>query len=374
MNKRHQIIYSILRPIVAAVLFFKFKYRKEMAENLPENYIVVANHLTNWDSLFVAAAFRKQMYYVASEHIARQSWFWIVDWLLQPIIRRKGTKAVSTVKEVIKITRKGGNVALFPEGDRAWDGITCPIMPATGKMIKSAKCGMVTYRIEGAYFLNPRWSMTMRKGFVTGKMGKVYTKEQIAEMTPEEINEAIAKDLFEDAYIAQEKQPHKYVGDKMAEGMENLLFYCPECGRMDTFTSQEDRVTCRECGHSFRYTEYGMLEGGRFSTIRDFAAWQREKVTEDAASDKTYTAENANLVSIDMEHNETEVANGPVSMNRKKLVCGTVEFGLDEIDELAIHSRSCIVFTVNKTYYEMRAPERINVFKLWLLYNAHKGK
>lgn len=374
MNKRHQIIYSILRPIVAAVLFFKFKYRKEMAENLPENYIVVANHLTNWDSLFVAAAFRKQMYYVASEHIARQSWFWIVDWLLQPIIRRKGTKAVSTVKEVIKITRKGGNVALFPEGDRAWDGITCPIMPATGKMIKSAKCGMVTYRIEGAYFLNPRWSMTMRKGFVTGKMGKVYTKEQIAEMTAEEINEAIARDLFEDAYIAQEKQPHKYVGDKMAEGMENLLFYCPECGRMDTFTSLEDRVTCRECGHSFRYTEYGMLEGGRFSTIRDFAAWQRDKVDEDAASDKTYTAENANLVSIDMEHNETEVANGPVSMNRKKLVCGTAEFSLDEIDELAIHSRSCIVFTVNKTYYEMRAPERINVFKLWLLYNAHKGK
>ena len=185
MNKKHQLIYSILRPIVSVFLALKFRYRKEMAENLPDNYIVVANHLTNWDSLFVATAFKRQMYFVASEHMARQWFYPIVNALLKPIIRRKGTKAVSTVKEVIKVTRKGGNVALFPEGDRAWDGLTCPIMPATGKMIKSSKCGMVTYRIEGGYFLNPRWSMTMRKGFVTGKMGRVYSKEEIASMSIE---------------------------------------------------------------------------------------------------------------------------------------------------------------------------------------------
>ena len=62
MNKKHQLIYSFMRPIASLVLFLKFRYRKEMAADLPENYIVVANHLTNWDSLFVATAFKKQMY------------------------------------------------------------------------------------------------------------------------------------------------------------------------------------------------------------------------------------------------------------------------------------------------------------------------
>ena len=374
MNKKHQLIYSILRAIVAPFLFFKFGYRKEMAKDLPENYIVVANHLTNWDSLFVATAFKKQMYFVASEHMARQWFYPIVKVLLQPIIRRKGTKAVSTVKEVIKVTRKGGNVALFPEGDRAWDGITCPIMPATGKMIKSAKCGMVTYRIEGGYFLNPRWSMTMRKGFVTGKMGKVYSPEEVAAMSPEEINEVIARDLYEDAYARQEETPVAYMGEKMAEGMENLLFYCPECGRMDTFLSSEDTVACQECGHSFRYTEYGMLEGARFDTIRDFSLWQKQKAIEDAAEGAAYTARTAELVMIDHEHNETVAADGPVYMDKEKFVCGSMEFMMDDIEELAIHSRNCIVFTVNKVYYELRAPEKVNVYKMTLLYNAYKGK
>ncbi len=374
MNKKHQLIYSILRPFIAIYLFFKFKYRKEMAADLPENYIVVANHLTNWDSLFVATAFKKQMYFVASEHLARLWFFKIVDSLLHPIIRRKGTKAVSTVKEVIKITRKGGNVALFPEGDRAWDGITCPIMPATGKMIKSAKCGMVTYRIEGAYFLNPRWSLTVRKGFVTGKMGRVYTKEEVSAMSPEEINEAIFRDLYEDAYIAQEKNPVKYKGPKMAEGMENLLFYCPECDGMDTFSSDEDNVKCEKCGHSFKYTEYGMLEGGKFSTIRDFSLWQKQKVIEDAAQDAAYTAKTAKLVRIGMDHTEIHVSEGTVYMDRKKFVCGETEFLMDDIEELAIHSRNCIVFTVDKKYYELRAPERVNVYKMTLLYNAYKEK
>lgn len=374
MNKKHQLIYSIIRPIAAVILFLKFKYRKEMAVDLPENYIVVANHLTNWDSLFVATAFKKQMYFVASEHLARTPLFRLIGPLLHPIIRRKGTKAVSTVKEVIKITRKGGNVALFPEGDRAWDGITCPIMSATGKMIKSAKCGLVTYRIEGAYFLNPRWSMTMRKGFVTGRMGRIYTKEDIAAMSPEEINVAIARDLYEDAYVTQEKISSKYKGAKMAEGMENLLFYCPECGEMDSFVSSEDIVKCKKCGYSFRYTEYGMLDCGKFHTIRDFSLWQKKKVVEDASRGAAYTAETAKLIQIDLNHVETHVTEGPVYMDREKFTCGSVSFLMDDIEELAIHSRNCIVFTADRKYYELRAPERINVYKMTLLYNAYKGK
>lgn len=372
MNKKHQIIYSILRAIVSVYLFIKFRYRKEMATDLPENYIVVANHLTNWDSLFVATAFKKQMYFVASEHLARMKVFPLIDSLLHPIMRRKGTKAVSTVKEVIKVTRKGGNIAIFPEGDRAWDGITCPIMPATGKMIKSAKCGLVTYKIEGAYFLNPRWSLTVRKGHVTGKMGGVYTKEEVAAMSPEEIEQVIARDLYEDAYVAQEKNPLPYKGERLAEGLENLLFYCPECGKMDTFVSKENMVTCKECGHSFRYTEYGNLEGTAFTTIRDFSKWQKEKVIEDAANGKAYTAESGNLIMVDHQHNTVQVTSGTVYMDREKFVCGQEEFLMDEINELAIHSRNCIVFTVGQKYYEMRAPERVNVLKMTFLYNEYK--
>ena len=44
------------------------------------------------------------------------------------------------------------------------------------------------------------------------------------------------------------------------EQMENLLFICPTCGAIDQIHSHGNTVTCGDCGASFRYDEYGMLQ------------------------------------------------------------------------------------------------------------------
>ena len=75
-------------------------------------------------------------------------------------------------------------------------------------------------------------------------------------MSVDEINEAIQKDLYEDAYAKQIENPKKYKGKQIAYKMENLLFKCPKCGAMDTIRSEKDTVTCEKCGMSFKYTEY----------------------------------------------------------------------------------------------------------------------
>jgi hypothetical protein len=115
-----------------------------------------------------------------------------------------------------------------------------------------------------------------------------------------------------------------------------------------------------------------MLEGGKFDTIRDFSFWQREIVKKDAEKGAVYTAVTGELVEIE-NHKEIPVASGVIKLSSEKLTCGDVEFLMEDISELAIHSRSCIVFSADKHYYELRAPERVNVFKLTLLYNAYKG-
>ena len=44
------------------------------------------------------------------------------------------------------------------------------------------------------------------------------------------VYELLKNDLYEDAYERQLAEPQKYKGKNIAEGMENLLFICPECG------------------------------------------------------------------------------------------------------------------------------------------------
>ena len=101
---RHIVFWTLLRPLVAVFLWIKFGYTFKRAKNLPENYIVLSNHVTDFDPLFVGVSFRRQMYLVASEHISR--WrvaYPLLKFAFAPIIRHKGAIAASTVSSLERL-------------------------------------------------------------------------------------------------------------------------------------------------------------------------------------------------------------------------------------------------------------------------------
>ena len=375
MDQKHTWVYRILRPLVALFMRIVFGYTYEPARNLPKNYIVISNHVTDYDMLAVAASFPKQMYFVASEHVARMKLLYpIVKWAFSPIIRPKGASAVATTMDMVRKARKGENVCLFAEGVRSWDGVTWPIVPATGRLVKTAGCGLVTYRLEGGYFASPMWSgASTRRGYFHGAPVNVYTPEQLAEMTPAEIQAAIERDVFADAYELQRKNPRKYKGKNLAVGLENLLFICPKCGSCDSYTTEKDTVTCTCCGDAFRYNQYGFLENAPFETVKEFSDWQRQRLAEDVAAGKTYAAHSGTLYRLE-DHQEIHVTEGTVSMNGESLRCGEVEIPIASITDLAMHGQRALVFTADKQYYELIPTKGSNSFKFFLYYDQVKNK
>ena len=119
---RHRVVWRLFRPLVRLILFFRFNYRCAPV-SLKGPYIVVCNHVTDWDPLLVGGAFRHQMYFLASEHIMRLGFVSrLLDWLVHPIVRQKGGSAAGAVKEMLRALKSGCSVAFFPEGNRTWDG------------------------------------------------------------------------------------------------------------------------------------------------------------------------------------------------------------------------------------------------------------
>lgn len=369
---KHQIIWSILRPLVYPYLKIKFGYTYEKAKDLPETYIVLSNHTTDYDPIFVAMSFPKFMHFIASEHVARWKFLsTLINFAFAPIWRYKGSVAASTVIDVFKKVKDKKNVALFAEGARTWDGITGPILPSTGKMVKKARCGLVTYKIIGGYFASPRWSQSnTRKGYVHGAPVHVYTQEQLEAMTVDEINEAINRDLYEDAYARQLKEPKKYTGKDLAKYMENLLFICPKCGKIDTIQTHDNIVTCSACDLSFKYNEYGMLEESTFQTVKELADWQRLEVEKVATSDAIYTASGGRMITV-KKHEETLVAEGPITLSSQLLTCGDKSIPLEEISDMSIHGRRGLVFTAQKQYYELVPSQEANALKFLWLYEEY---
>lgn len=374
MKKRHIFFYKLLVPLTTLFARIKFGYTYEKAKNLPENYIVLSNHLTDYDMLFVGASFRRQMYFVASEHIARWKFLhWFLEYAFAPIWRYKGSVASSTVLDILRKVKKGESVAIFAEGVRSWDGRSCPILPSTGKLIKKSGCALVTYKLVGGYFASPMWSTSnTRRGYVHGAPVNIYTAEELKTMSVDEINEIIRRDLWEDAYERQLQDPKPYKGKRLAERMENLLFLCPVCGQMETIHSKDDTVACEACGWSFRMDKYGMLSDEKFPTVQALSDWQKTQVELHAEQGLAYTGIRADLITVD-NHIETPVASGPVHMDGSVLRCGNTEFPMDTISELAMHGRNAVVFTAGTTYYELLLRDGANALKYMLYYNALKA-
>lgn len=373
MNKKHVLLYKLVRPLVTLFSKICFGYTYEKAKDLPENYIVISNHVTDFDMLFVTASFPKQMYYVASEHVTRMGFLSkIVKFAFDPIIRPKGSSAAATVMEMVRKARKGERVCLFAEGVRSWDGETCPIVPSTGKLIKTAGCGLVTYKIVGGYFASPMWGgASMRRGYLHGAPVHVYTPEQLKAMTAAEVQHAIETDLYENAYDRQLKNPKRYKGKNLARGLENLLYICPECGAYDGFESSGNDVRCKHCGLNFTYNEYGMLLDAPYPTVYAFSKWQEGKLAEDVRCGAVYEAAKARLCTL-TDGEEVFVAEGAVQMSNDMLRCGNWEVPMSQITDLAMHGQRAIVFTAGKQYYEMIPEKGSNALKFMLYYVENK--
>ena len=371
--KKHAFFYRLLRPLVILFAKIRFGYRYEKARDLPENYIVLSNHTTDYDLLFVAASFPRMMYFVGSEHISRWGILYkFLKFCFNPIMRPKGASAASTVKEMMRRAKSGANLCLFAEGVRSWDGTPSPIAPSTAKMVQRMDCGLVTYRITGGYFASPMWSGSgVRRGKVHAAPMHVFTAEELQAMTADKLYKIIVADLGEDAYERQLAAPEKYPCKEPAKGLENLLFICPECGGVDTFSSAGSTVTCKSCEHTFTLDEYGMIHGGKFTTVKDLALWQKEQVSHHAEQDAVYTAPSGILSTV-RNHVESVVTEGPVTLDKTALCCGELEFSLDSMSDLAMHGQHHLVFTAGKDYFELAIPAGTNALKFMLLYKSLK--
>ena len=324
VSTKLRLIYKLVHT-GSPVMLLKYHFKTDYMPVIDEPYIVYSNHLTELDTLMLVRAFPKHMYFVAGEHFTRTTIGKVMKWSGDPIFEFKGSSAISTVREIVKRVRSGCNVHVFAEGCRSFNGETLELPESAAKLVQSAKCGLVTYRFEGAYFVAPRWAKHNRVGPIRGLIVNHYSAAEVASMSRKELLDCINRDLHENAYERQRREMHKYTGEKLAAGLENYLIRCSGCGAMDSMVTSGDEFRCVCCGQKGKYNEYGFLEGDglRFDSVYDWGVWS-EKLTEDeikAAPDgePVYTDDRLTLDEITAEHERVTLAKGSLRAYKDRL-------------------------------------------------------
>ena len=390
-RKRHDFVYRLGWMLVHRPMarMFNFEYDTIDAGHSP--YIVISNHLTNYDPILIGLSFRKLMYYVASDHVLRSGFKGkLLNFLMAPIVRTKTIQETQTVISIFRRLKENCNICIFAEGSTSFDGETGEVQRSIGKLVKRAGVALVTYRFTGSYFTFPRWARFFHRGKMQGRLVQIYSPEEIASMTEDEIYDSIMKDIYVNAYAEQEKNPVEYAGKKPAEYLETTLYCCPKCRQFSTLKSRDDTLSC-ECGFQVRYNKFGYFEipGKKepppFATILNWAKWQREEIKSLAekmesidGSTPVFTDEDQLLFQITRASHNTLIAEGKLALFKDRLSVieksgKTTEFPLDNIADIGIITMMTIIFSTNENkVFEIHSKKPRSALKYMEIYRARK--
>ncbi len=355
---RHEKIWHILYKLICGPLTGLVNMEYETCREAGP-CIVIPNHVTAIDPLLVAMSFPdKPLYYVASEHLFRKGLISAaLNWLVEPISRKKASSGVDTVMAVLRHLRSGRSVCLFAEGEASWNGRSGGIFPATGKMVRRSGATLVTYRLEGAYLTDPRWSRFLHRGRIYGHAVGVYPPEELKAMSGEEIDALIDRDIGEDAWERQGAEHIRFKNRRRAENIETALFMCPQCKGIGTLKSRGSRLRC-SCGLDLEYTEEGRFEPPRpFENIAQWDDWQHLVLK---SGDYPHEGEllfsdgDMSLVEIEEGHRQRKLGRGQLRQYPDRLGCAGYDFDLASVSDMAMVQTGVLLFSLEGKYYEIR--------------------
>ncbi|MBO4355566.1 MAG: 1-acyl-sn-glycerol-3-phosphate acyltransferase [Clostridia bacterium] len=221
-------------------------------------FVYIANHASRNDFLFTApACLPHRLNYVVGYNEFFRFPLNLVFKFMNVIPKRNFTPDVHTIHEIMRVIKRGGRICFMPEGMSSITGMQQPVVPGGGKLLK--KLGVPVYysKISGGYLTYPKHTMISRPGKIEVVVDRMFTPEELKELTPEEIEDRMNMLLAHDDYIWNETAKIKFgKGDNRAEKINTLLYRCCKCGAEGKMTVDGNVIKCSECGNAVELDPY----------------------------------------------------------------------------------------------------------------------
>ena len=305
---------------------------------------ILCNHNTDFDFLLLSRVSEEPMDFVATEAMLRMGLIpRLAATKFKVILHDKGSSGIGTLKGITGRIKLGRSVALFPEGNRSFDGRTREVSSAIGKIALMTGATIVIYRLTGGYLTTPRWGHGIRRGRMNGSVVRVLTPEEMSCISAKELQAIIEEGLYTDAYEEQKKDRVAFKSSKRAEYLETLLFTCPSCKKIETLSSGGNRLRC-SCGFELTLDEYGYLqdkEGRAYSATEAFE--EQKKLLADmlqGSSDEPLWKDEVTLTRLGTDHSVLEEKSCRLSAYTGYLMIGDEQLERTDISSVDIVQRN----------------------------------
>lgn len=372
----------------APSLYSRLKYHisvRKFKRAKKEQFLILMNHQTPFDQFFVEMAIPGSVYYVATEDLFSNGLISrVIEHVAAPIPIKKATTDMKAVKTCVRVVREGGTIAIAPEGNRTYSGVTEHIKPSIVGLVRLLRVPLAIFRIEGGYGVQPRWSDVIRKGKMQAGVTRVIEPAEYAAMSDDELYSIIQSELSWDDTTMNREYHHK----KRAEYLERVMYVCPSCG-LSKWESHGDIACCTKCGQRVRYMPDLSLQGVDqpfpFRYIKDWYRYQEQFVCHlvpDTMTQDVLYEDNVSLSRVILYQHKEKIANNVTVRlwgNRMELKGEGVDIPLsfDQVSSLAVMGRNKLNIYIDNDLYQLKGDKRFNAVKYANFYyhydNVKKG-
>ena len=258
-------LYNVMGFIWKLVFTRKYNLKVVDKVNLKKvkgPYILISNHASRQDYIFTAVPLLPRRYnFIAGYNEFFRSHLAGVFKLLKPIPKKNFTPDLYTIKQVKRVIEKRGRIILFPEGMNSIGGCNQPVVVGTGKFVKHFNIPVYYSVIKGGYLTCPKYDLADRKGKVEVTFDQMFTTDELAKLSPDEIEDIMNEKLYHDDYLWNKEQKITYKNDgEIARNLHTLLYWCPKCHFELKMVGKKNTIACTCCGNGATITDtYDMI-------------------------------------------------------------------------------------------------------------------
>ena len=278
-KKPNMLVYRLTKcaAYIAQRILFKRKFVRNELKGKKGPIIVIANHQAALDFINLIDATRETMSFVVSNSFYSTLPLKGMMDKLGVIPKQQFQTSLKDTYAMRDVIAGGGILVIYPAGLMCEDGLSTPIPSATYRFIQWLHADVYMAKTYGTYFCTPKWSKKRRRGRTYLDLYKLFDKDELTSTPIDEISEKMKKALIFDAYREQEELMIPYKHGENVEGLENVLYVCPNCGREFTMTATESVISCTSCGFAEESDKYGFLhkKGDTGTEIRYVSDWSR---------------------------------------------------------------------------------------------------
>ena len=331
LKKPNSFVYAIFK--IASKFASKFIYNLKIGKNelngTKGRRVVIVNHESAIDFLFVGASINEKAHMVVSK-----SFYQSIP-SMYPLLKNSGAipknqfqTSITDMRLMKQAVESERPLILYPAGLMTESGEATVVPYATGKTLKWLDADIYLAKISGSYLTKPKWSNIKRKGKITIDITKFMTREEVDNLDSDQLQKAVEKALYFDAYKNNENNKVAYKNGDNVEGLEHVLFRCTKCGKeYGLQVKNKNTLLCDACGLKLTADNYGLftVENGNDPDYKYVSKIYRKIILDYAkeieGNDNFNLSTNAQVHMINgKKHKFVPVGNAKITLNKTELV------------------------------------------------------